>query len=409
MALTATYHSAGASTSPSEQTPLSPNSPCSINRMTRYAMSRPNTPIFFATDPLPRNSSFESPHVHPLNRTTGEQWEFDGISTDGTRAFMFGFYRDPSFSVFGTGNLRFYLEFAFANGSRHAAVEYAEESVVETCPGAGGTRGVWRGPGWEFAFEVAEDMKTAAIFMDSPQENGKVVLSSVAPPRYADNTIWSAEKETEIKDKIPSSEPVPYFHWVEPIPVAEARVEATIRGERVSWTGMGGHERLWGAFNWFTCVASMTAVRVRAGPYALSLVQFGSNVEKGLVVPSVMLVEDGEVVFSTRRDEVDDAGEDYILFEKVYGGLGITTQSLADRATGFELNLHSPARGTSWKFTVTHLNIGFEYPFGGGFGSTGYSGVVQGGEVGGEQWHGPAYTEIMDFPEKSLLFSKNFV
>ncbi|KAI0490972.1 hypothetical protein F4859DRAFT_29950 [Xylaria cf. heliscus] len=378
-----------------EQEPLA-HRPCSISRMTRYDMARAHESIQFSTNPL---DDFEAPSVVPLNATTGEQWEFDGISEDGMEAFMFGFYRDPSFSIFGTGNLRFYLEFAYANGSRHAAVEYAEESIVESCPGKG-TRGMWRGDDWSFGFEVSADMSQAEITMNSAEEKGRIVMTSVAPPRYADNAIWPSRDA--------SSEAVPYFHWVEPIPVAEASIDATVLGERISWTGMGGHERLWGAFNWFTCIASMTAIRIRAGPFALSLVQFGSNIQKGLVVSSVMLTKDGEKLLDTRRDEPSEI-DDYIQFHELYGGHGITTQRLANKATGFELNLISPARNASWTFIVTHLNIGFEYPFGGGFCSTGYSGIVKGGEAHREWWEGPAYSEIMVFPKKSMLFTRNYV
>ncbi|TGJ78104.1 hypothetical protein E0Z10_g10658 [Xylaria hypoxylon] len=364
--------------------------------MTRYDIARGHNRIYFSTDPL---DDFEAPSVVPLNATTGEQWEFDGVSENGMEAFMFGFYRDPSFSIFGTGNLRFYLEIAFANGSRHAAVEYAEESIVQSCPGQG-TRGIWRGDNWSFGFEISADMSRAEITMDSPIEKGHIVMTSIAPARYADSTVWPSRDASSVA--------VPYFHWVEPIPVAEVSINATVLGERISWTGMGGHERLWGAYNWFTCIAGMTAVRIRAGPFALSLVQFESNIPKGLVVSSVMLTKDGKKILSTRRDEPSDQ-DDYILFRELYEGPGITTQLLANKATGFKLHLLSPSRNASWTFIVTHLNIGFEYPFAGGFGSTGYSGIVEGGEARDKWWKGPAFSEIMEFPKKSMLFSSNSV
>jgi hypothetical protein len=370
--------------------------PCYTSRMTRYEMVRAGNQAVFSTDPL---DDFVAPRVAPLNSTTGEQWEFDGISEDGMQAFMFGFYRDSSFSVFGTGNLRLYLEFAFANGSRHAAVEYAEESIVETCPGRG-TRGTWHGNNWSYGFEVSADMSSAEIIMNSPEEKGRIKMTSVTPPRYADNAAWPSRDA--------SSEAVPYFHWVEPIPVAEVQIDATVLGEKIAWAGMGGHERLWSAFNWFTCIASMMAVRMRAGPFALSLVQFGSSVKSGLIISSVMLTENGKTILSTRRDESSET-EDHLQLRKLYNRRGTTTQLLDDKVTGLELELISPGREVSWKFNVTHLNIGFEYPFGGGFGSTGYSGVVNGGQAGREQWRGPAFSEIMNFPKKSILFSNNYV
>jgi hypothetical protein len=156
------------------------------------------------------------------------------------QAFMFGFYRDPSFSVFGTGNLRFYLEFAFANGSRHAAVEYAEESIVETCPGRG-TRGTWHGDNWSYGFEVSADMSRAEITMNSPEAKGRIMMTSVTPPKCADNRASPS--------RAASSEAEPYFHWVEPIPVTEVWIDDTVLGEEIAWAGMDEHERLWSAFN----------------------------------------------------------------------------------------------------------------------------------------------------------------
>ncbi|RYO97740.1 hypothetical protein DL765_011075 [Monosporascus sp. GIB2] len=139
-------------------------------------------------DPL-MSKECVAPRIKPVNSTTGEQWEFDGISEDGKQSFMIGFYRDPSFAFLGTGNLRFYLEFSFANASRYAVVEYAEESVVERCPGR----------------------------------------------------------------------------------------------------------------------------------------EFGSNLERGLVVPSVMLVENGNPIFSTRLTEPSET-EDHLVLRKVYDGNGTTTE-----------------------------------------------------------------------------------
>ncbi|KAI2601878.1 hypothetical protein GGR54DRAFT_645606 [Hypoxylon sp. NC1633] len=369
---------------------------CAISHMKRYDMARRKDDIGFSVDPL---DDFEAPRVEPLNSTTGEQWEFDGISEDGRQAFMFGFYRDPSFAFFGTGNLRFYLEFSFANGSRYAVVEYAEESIIERCPGHG-TRGTWRGQGRAYMFEISEDMSQAKVIMDSPEAKGTITLTSIVPPKNADNNIWPSANG--------STMPIPFFHWVEPIPVANAELDAVLNGEHISWTGIGGHERLWGAFSWYTCVDSMTAVRFRAGSYALSLIQFGSNRDIGILVPSVIMVENGNTIFSTRRTEPSET-EDYLLLRKTYEGSGTTTKTLVDKVTGIEIILTSPSRNQTWAFWMTHLNIGFEYGFGEGVGSTGYSGVVRGGLAGAKESEGPAFSEIMKFPQKTFLLAKNYV
>ncbi|RYO92365.1 hypothetical protein DL766_000333 [Monosporascus sp. MC13-8B] len=261
---------------------------CSVSRVTRYDMTRGKVEVPLSTSPL---DDFEWPRIAPMNSTAGEQWEFDGIRQDGKESFCFGFYRDPTYSFLGTGNLRAYVEFGFANGSRYAVVDYAEESTIISCPGRG-TRGIWRGDSWSYTFEVSNDMTRTKIIMDNPEAKGVIVMTSVASPRYADNNIWPS------KDAILAT--VPHFYWVEPVPVADIYIEAVIKGESVKWAGMGGHERLWGAFNWYTCLDGMVAIRLHAGPYALSFVQFDSARQKGLQASALMLAENGTTIFRTR-------------------------------------------------------------------------------------------------------------
>ncbi|KAI1076753.1 hypothetical protein F5B20DRAFT_309291 [Whalleya microplaca] len=382
----------------SEQVVLGSSSEgCTVSHVHRYDIARGRTPVVFSTG---AGDDFEQPRISPMNGTAGEQWEFDGISEDGTQAFCFGFYRDPNYAMFGTGNLRLYAEFGFANGSRYAVVDYAEESIVEVCPGRG-TRGVWRADGWSYEFEVSADMKRTRIVMDNPEAKGTIVMTSVAPPRYADANVWPAEDASSLT--------VPHFYWVEPVPVADLTIDAVLHGETVAWTGMGGHERLWGAFNWYTCLDSMVVVRLRAGPYALSFIDFGSGREKGLHVPSIMLAEGGKKIFGTRRTEASGT-EDYFQVRNLYGGDGATTVAIADKVTGVKVVLDSPSRKKQWKFVVTHKNVAFEYFLGQGVGGTAYSGTLEGGLVGAKkQFTGPAFTEIMRFPEKSMLLKKNYI
>ncbi|KAK0732953.1 hypothetical protein B0T26DRAFT_736075 [Lasiosphaeria miniovina] len=386
--------------------------------------------VSFSTSPA---ADLSAPRVEPMNATSSEQWEFDGVSADGTQAFIFGFYRDPNYSFLGTGHLRAYAELASLapNGSathRYAVVDYAEESTVDTvtCPDAGGatvTRGLWRGSDFAYEFEVAmvpadsndgnKMQATARIAMTSPDANISVAMTAVAPPRLADNALWPTARGP--KDSANATLlAVPHFYWAEPIPVGDVVVDAVVQpwppaARRVRWAGMGGYERLWGAFNWYTCLAGMVAVRVRAGPFALSYVEFASGRRPGLDVASVLLAEDGEKVFGTRRTAA--SGEaDFVTMRKLYGGPGATTEALADKVTGVELVLVSPGRGREWRFVVEHKNVGFEYVLGEGVGGTGYSGLAEGGLVGSPaQWTGPAFSEVMRFPKKSWLLAKNYV
>ncbi|KAK3369533.1 hypothetical protein B0T24DRAFT_580545 [Lasiosphaeria ovina] len=369
---------------------------CETSRVSAFEMSKGRKPVRFSTSPT---DNWELPRIVPMNETAGEQWEFDAVSDDGLSGLIFGFYRDPNYSVLGSGNLRMYVEFAFPDGERFVQIDYPGESIIESCRGAG-TRGEWRGDGYSYVWEVSDDMRQSRVVWNTPKTSGTLVLRSVAPPRYADGTAWPSTNASLLT--------VPHFYWTEPIPVAEVTVDAVVEGKKVAWSGIGGHERLWGAFNWLTCLDSMHFVRLQAGPYALTFWDFESWLYKGLHVPSVVLAEDGAVVFDSRRTEPSET-DDFFTWSKLYDTEGVTGK-LRDKATGFVIDLSSPTRGQQWTFLVTHKNVYFEYFLGGGVGGTGYTATVIGGQVGMQrQWAGVGVTEVLKLPEQSLVVKRNYV
>lgn len=401
-----------------------------------------------------------------MNATSSEQWEFDGVSEDGLQSFIFGFYRDPNYSFVGTGNLRVYFEMVglvptidsgkeSLQDKRYAVVDYAESSLVEECtilPSTGSgpekkvTRGTWQGRDFVYQFEIDHDLRHARVTMQNPDVDVAVVLhhrrrtsflrSYYDPSSSAKEEDDGGENEEEKRSLVA----VPHFYWVEAIPVAVADFSAVFHGgpdstatsgatTTIAWHGMGGHERLWAAFNWYTCLAGMVAVRAQVGPFALSYIEFSSGIQDGLVMQSVSLTEqqgeDQELadVFivnkkmrqvSPKRSSGDQEEEDddYFKVRKLYAGdlQGVPTEALKDKVTGIELVLESPRRGNkTWKFVLEHKKVGFEYVLGEGVGGTGYSGIARGGLVGKDikQWEGPAFSEVMRFPKKSWLLHKN--
>lgn len=369
---------------------------CEVSHVTAYEKSKGRKPVSFSTSPT---DDPELPRIVPMNETAGEQWEFDAVSDDGLSGIIFGFYRDPNYSVLGAGNLRMYVELAHPDGERFVQIDYPTESTIESCPGIG-WHGEWKGDGYVYSWDVSADFRTARVKWDTPKAKGTVNFSSVALARYADGSTWPSKEASLLT--------VPHFYWFEPIPVADVTVDAVIEGKSVKWSGVGGHERLWAAFNWFTCLDAMTFVRLKTGPYALSFWEFESWLEKGLQVPSVILAEDGKNIFDSRRTEPSDT-EDYFTWQKVYDKDGFSG-TLKDKATGFVLDLNSPSRGKQWTFIVTHKNIYFEYFLGEGVGGTGYTATVVGGQVGTQrQWSGSGVTETLKLPVKSMVLKRNFV
>lgn len=308
---------------------------------------------------------------------------------------MFGFYRDPNYAILGSGNLRVSVEMAFVNGTRFAQVDYPSDSILEECEW--GTRGTWKSKDYGYTFEISRDMSKARVGMDTPLTTGTVTIRSATKPRYPDGNLYSSENST--------SEAMPYFHFVEPIPAGTADVDLMSQGEKYAWSGLGGMGRLWGAFSWFTCMQGMNIVRILAGPYALSLFSFTSNIRKGIEYASVGLFENGQKIFSSQRTTESDT-EDYFAFTKTYGGK--VTGTLRDKVTGYEIELVSPSKIKHYTFLIEHKNLGFEYILGGGHGGSGFSGLATGGPVEREQYQGIAMTEALTFPPKSPLFRSKY-
>ncbi|KAI0854669.1 hypothetical protein F4860DRAFT_522727 [Xylaria cubensis] len=366
---------------------------CTISHLDAFDMEKGRKPVFFSRDPL---DDPIAPKMSPLNSTGGEQWEFDGVSEDGLLAFCFGFYRDSNYAILGSGNLRLSAEFSRTNQKRFVRVDYPSSSTVESCPW--GTRGVWRHKDYSYTFEVTKDMKVARIGVDTEDLKGSLIMNSVIPPHYPDGSVYP--------NKNANTEVVPYFRWLEPIPVADVFVDLEIEGKPYKWTGIGGMERLWVAFSWFTCLEGMHAIRVKTGPYAATYVYFTSAINKGLYRGSTILTKNGEVIFQSTHSDVHDT-ENYAILSKTYGGE--ITGNLKDKATGFELVLVSPSTKKQWSFSITNHNVGFEYMLGEGVGGTGYSGTAVGGPIGLKQYFGPAFAENLEFPKRSYLFRSNYV
>lgn len=375
------------------QLPLS--EPCATSNLTAFEMVKGRHIADFGTDPT---ATFEAPKISPLNSTAGEQWEFDGVSNDGMQSFVFGFYRDPNYAILGAGNFRLSIEFAFADRTRFYEVYYPSRSVVETC--VYGTRGQWvdEKDGYSFSFQVKADMSEAVIFLDSSTVKGTVRIQSHARPLTADGHVWLSANATTVG--------VPFFHWAEPIPGGDVDVDVIIKDQPLQFQGMGGHERFWSAFSWFTCLTQLRAVRAKLGPYILTYFSFTSNIVPDETRQSVVLFQDGIPIFRSTLGEASDT-EDYALVSKTYDGA--VTGTLKDKVTGYQLELVSPTRAQHYTFFAEHANLGFEYILGEGVGGSGFSGMSRGGHVGLAQYEGIALTEALTFPKNSPLFRSNYV
>ncbi|GLI77208.1 hypothetical protein PoHVEF18_005494 [Penicillium ochrochloron] len=367
---------------------------CKASHYTAYETY--DKPIDFRTSPL---DPLDGPKLNPMNKTAGEQWEFDGIDETGKAGLVIGFYRDPNYAILGTGNFRVSLDL-LANGTIYSQDHHVTHSIVEECES--GVTGTWfTSDEVRYTFEVTNDYKHAWITVRTPKITGTFEIHSSAPARYPDGSVYPNEHARTAA--------APFFYWVQPIPTGRISVDLIVEGTRVHWKGLGGHERLWCAFSWFTLLEGMNVVRSELGPYQLTYLGFKSHIlTPGVTYPSAFLSLNGEKIFSATQGIVSTT-EDYVILSKKYDG--VVTGGLADRATGHVLNLVSPQSGKHWYFEFEHSAVSFEFALGEGSGGSGFAALASGGELTGEKekYTGVALVEQLEFPKDSPFFKSNYV
>jgi hypothetical protein len=365
---------------------------CIVSHYTAYETY--DTPIDFRSEPL---DPFNGPKLNPPNKTAGEQWEFDGIGQDAKTGVMMGFYRDPNYAILGTGNFRVSIDILLENGTIYSQDHHLAHSIVEICEDT--VHGTWFSPDAKYTFAVARDNSYARIEIDTKNIKGSFEIKSTSPARYPDGKTFPNEDST--------TRISPFFHWIEPIPTGKFTVDLVAEGTSVLWEGLGGSERLWTPFSWFTVLEGLNFVRAEVGPYQLTFCATKAH----LLTPSetyaaAYLAENGKPIFSANIGYISKS-ENYVTLSKKYGGE--VTGGLADKSTGHVLNLVSPADGKHWHFVFDHTAVSFEFALGEGTGGSGFAAKATGGELDKEKFEGVGLVEQLIFPKDSLFFKSNYV
>ncbi|KAL3420417.1 hypothetical protein PVAG01_08916 [Phlyctema vagabunda] len=360
---------------------------CQVSHMPAYGgLATGDVPIF--------NSNLYhpiKPHFDSLNATTGEQWEFDAISADGDAGILIAFYRDPEFNFLGPGDLRINLDVTFSNGTMVSLVDYAEQSVIESC--ATHTTGTWFRGGAVYKFYISHNISTASVTFDAPSIRGTIELQSTAKPRCADGSTWPPPV-----DSVGPYDMVRGMYWMEPIPAALTSVDLQIKGSHLQFKdGFGGAERIWQSRTWFEMLEEYEFLRVSVGPYAATY--WASAADGTGKAGNLLLSQNGETIFSSslreegiKRFLVDD----YFVLSPTYGGN--VRSSIGGRTeTGYDLTLLSPSRERQWSFHFEHKQVLFEFNLGRGAGGSSFMGPADGGEKGGEVYHGAFLNESVNF------------
>lgn len=192
-----------------------------------------------------------------------------------------------------------------------------------------------------------------------------------------------------------SHEVSPQLHITEPMPAGEAEVTFRLKGEKETrtWSGIGGHNRIWSSHDWFSVVKGWHNARAKVGPYVLSVFEDVAKVD-GKRRQGTVLFKDGEPVMRSNlegshnasSETTTDSGADYHLITRHYGGK--LHCNWGETSTGWTLDFVSPSTGKHWQFFMEHHTLPFEVDLGGGKGLAGFTEIVSGGEVNGEQYQG---------------------
>lgn len=350
------------------------------------AFEQAEGPVNFSTSAA---EDLELPKILPvINATHWEQWEFDSLSDTGMAGMLVGFSRDASYSFFGQGNLRVEFYLTLSDGSIIQELDYLSESTMEDCGSF--TRGTWKSPRRAYSFQVSKDMKHAKLSFNSPKVRGTFTITSVAPAHFADGALFPSNNPS-------SAELAPSLYFNQPIPGGRVQVDVTLASKKkMRFSGMGGHLRLWAKDSWFKICDGWHIVRAMVGPYTISYWEPVSRVNQGVHYYSAQLFEEGDMTVSTQVGTAS-ATEDHVLFSDEVGGE--LSGRLADSNTGHILEFISPSRGRRWRFVVQHMKKEFEMGFGNGTGLTGFANRVVGGEVGGTQYEGRAFSEQVVLPK----------
>jgi hypothetical protein len=350
------------------------------------AIQTVKAPIWFSTSSI---DSFEQSKLSAINDTAWEHWYFEAFSDKGD-VFVTSFSRDPSYRLFGQGVLRLELRFAWANGTSFGLVEFVDESTVMDCCGAVG--GTWSTKNKIFSFLISADLKTATLDFDTPTLQGRVNMESVGPSRYPDGSIWPS--------RTASTWLSPHLHFTEALVAANVKVDLNVMGSPFRYSGHGGHNHLWAAFDWFTILRGWRLARGVVGPYAFSLWHTFSKTDPRIEYQSAMLLENGEPVFNAWTDpnNPNKSLKNHVVLRLNMGGK--VHSDFLDQSTGWTIEFVAPETGNRWSFKLEHMSVAMDINFGKSSSATYFVDSVVGGAIVEEKFTGYALSEQTFFPEK---------
>lgn len=353
-----------------------PSPACTTNLVTGFKSVQ--GPVTINTSPL---DPFEVPKLSAINETAWEYWYFDSVSSDGKSGIAVTFFKDPSVSFLGLGNLRVGLDAVWSNGTKFSTMLFVNESTVTTC--GDDAQGVWNSTsqGIVFSFQVSKKLKQVDIVVAGPQLSGTFSMKSKDPARYPGGELYPSPTASLALAAL--------VYWNEAIPAGTVDVNMTLGGAPFTLSGVGGHERNYAPFIWDFIVKQWYWMRVVTGPYTMVLWVWDSAID-GNTYTSAFLTKRGKEIFATTSGTVSSEGK-YTIMSLVYGA-GVHG-TFGDNSTGILVDLVDHDCDKQWQFELQHEHIAFESPHGINQEYSRFVNTATGGEVGQKVWKGVANSE----------------
>ncbi|KAL0937406.1 uncharacterized protein CTRU02_207137 [Colletotrichum truncatum] len=330
-----------------------------------------------------------------INSTSWEQWVFDSVSDDGSSGIFLSLGRDASYAFFGQGNLHVEFYALMEDGTKFQELAFVDQSSIYDCGDY--IASTWTSNSHSFEFRVPRDTSIGAeatIVVSTPKLHGRFHLLSSAPGHFPDGNLHaSPETLTQV---------APGLHMHGTIPAAQVEGKITIKGRRggvTSYSGKGGHMHLWAIDNWFKIIWGFQIIRGTAGPYSFFYWEPTSRVGGRTTHCTAILFKNGKRLVSTKaaNSTYQPQNGDRVQVLATKNGRGVRA-SVAGRSTGHVVEFWS-ADGGHWRFELEHQYVQVQMPFGRDTGLAVFTNRMFGGEAGGCQYLGSAFSEEAEFPE----------
>ncbi|KAJ7445626.1 hypothetical protein FB451DRAFT_1005018, partial [Mycena latifolia] len=233
-------------------------------------------------------SGLDAPKIHPVNSSTFEWWYFDAVPHDPrSRASVVVVFYTATASAFpflapaGTATLA-QIAVTFPNGTAYGATVPADGATVTADENV--SSGDWHNSG--FRWTHSGDHSGYTVLIDAPHigVKGSIRFRSPAPAHYPCGPTVAGQ----------TMEAGPGNGWANAVPDADATVDLTIGRTKLTFAGLGYHDKNWGNEPFATHLASWYWGHGRLGAY--SIVWFDVLARDGKEHVSAYAAKHGRIV-----------------------------------------------------------------------------------------------------------------